>query len=157
MATVDSSHNGFSQQYGYFEMAASFPSDPGTWPAFWMLPANQSQGEGEIDIIEAYTQFNNAYCANLHDWSNTPNSAQGCPTVNANTLSGYHTYGMLWTASTMTFYFDGVQVWQHPTLSVMNTPYYMLVDLGIGGGWNTSQTTSPSVMGVKYVRAYRAP
>lgn len=157
MQSVDSSQNGFSQQYGYFEMSAALPSDSGTWPAFWLLPANQTtSNHGEIDVMEQYGQFSTAFCITLHDWNNDANSAQKCGDVGVTLNDGnYHTYGMLWTAQTMTFYLDGKQIWQNPTLAVMKAPYYMLVDLGIGGGWDSSGTTSPSVMKVKYVRAFK--
>jgi hypothetical protein len=159
MQTVDSNHVGFSQQYGYFEMEAQFPGGPGTWPAFWMLPTDTGvSSRGEIDIMEAYTQFKNGFCITLHDWNNDANSGQDCfNNLSIDTTTGYHVYGMLWTKDAMTFYVDGKQVWQYPTLAVMHSPYYLLVDLGVGGGWPTENTPSPSVMKVKYVRAYKAP
>jgi hypothetical protein len=156
MQTVDGSHSGFSQQYGYFEISAQFPSGPGTWPSLWMLPVNATANHGEIDIFEGYTQFQNGFCISLHDWDNTPNGAQDCfNNLPENVTTGYHVYGMLWTPQMMTFYFDGRQIWQHAPLGVMNGPYYLLLDLGIGGGWPTENTPSPSVMKVKYVRAYK--
>lgn len=160
MQTVDASHMGFSQQYGYFEIMAQFPSGPGAWPAFWMLPANptvnNNQNHGEIDIFEGYTQFQNGFCITLHDWNNDANSGQDCfNNLTQNVTAGYHVYAMLWTPTTMSFYFDGQLIYQHPTLAVMQAPYYLLVDLGIGGGWPTENTPSPSVMKVKYIRAYK--
>ena len=157
MQSVDGNHVGFSQKYGYFEMAAQFPSAPGTWPAFWMLPVDEKPNHGEIDIFEGYTQFKNGVCTTLHDWDNDANSKQNCfNTFGADLTAGYHVYGMLWTAQTMTFYIDGQQIYQAPTLKVMNAPYYMLVDLGLGGGWPTTSTPATNVMKVKYVRAYAA-
>ncbi|MBR1538717.1 MAG: family 16 glycosylhydrolase, partial [Bacteroidales bacterium] len=41
--------------YGYFEAAIWLPRGKGTWPAFWMMPDDQSKGWpacGEIDIME---------------------------------------------------------------------------------------------------------
>ena len=36
LSSVDSSINGFTQEYGYFEMRAQMPSGSGAWPAFWL-------------------------------------------------------------------------------------------------------------------------
>ena len=65
MQTVGTDGKGFSQQYGYFEIAVQFPPGPGTWPGFWMLPVNRTANHGEIDILEQYGQFRNQYCAKV--------------------------------------------------------------------------------------------
>jgi hypothetical protein len=69
---------GFAQQYGYFEMSAQLPADPGTWPGFWMRPVNPRANNGEVDILEAYTQFQSTYCMTLHDWNNGGAGPQAC-------------------------------------------------------------------------------
>ena len=67
---------------------------------------------------------------------------------------GFHTYGMLWTPSTMTFYFDGTVTFQAPTPSIMQQPYYLIVDLGLGGGWPTNTTPPVNDEVIQYVRVY---
>ena len=37
----------------------------------------------------------------------------------------------------------------------MQQAYYLIVNLGLGGGWPTDQTPSPSDMQVQYVRVYQ--
>jgi hypothetical protein len=156
VATVDSQGSGFSQQYGYFEVKAMFPSGAGTWPAFWLLNAAhliQGAPAGEIDVVEAYMQFPTIMNTTLEDWGASTHLGPFQSQV-ANMSNGFHVYGLLWTASTMTFYFDGAVVCQTPTPSVMNQPYYVILDLGLGGGWPTNQTPQQSDMVVQYVRAY---
>ena len=53
-----SSQPSFSQAYGYFEVDARLPCDPGRWPAFWLLPTAKTAENGgrlaEIDVFEHY-------------------------------------------------------------------------------------------------------
>jgi uncharacterized repeat protein (TIGR02543 family) len=159
LATVDSNGKGFAQKYGYFEMKANFPNAAGTWPAFWLLnQAARTSGTnaGEIDVVESYMQFPNYINTTLHDW--TPPAT--APAYNlaevANLSQGFHVFGMLWTASTMTFYCDGVTIFSTPTPAIMNQAYYPIIDLGLGGGWPTNTTPNQSDMIVQYVRVYAA-
>ena len=137
-------------------MKANFPAAAGTWPAFWLLnSAALSNGApaGEIDVLEAYMQFPNYINITLHDWSNYTTVGYHQSQV-ADMTQGFHVYGMLWTAATMTFYCDGVQLWQTPTPAIMNQPYYPIIDLGLGGGWPTDVTPPQNDMIVQYVRVY---
>ncbi len=165
LSTVDNNGVGFSQQYGYFEMKAKLPAGVGTWPAFWLLnTASKATGAtaGEIDIFESYMQFPNIINTTLHNWSSTYQASNGGSSTewasqyiaSANLSSGYHVYGMLWTLASMTFYVDGVSAYSVPTPANMQQPYYLLIDLGLGGGWPTGSTPSVNDMLVQYVRSY---
>ena len=157
MTSVDQTGKGFSQQYGYFEMRAKLPAGPGTWPSFWMLSESNLTSRtniGEIDIFEQFGQFPNNFCTTFHDWAAGTTPYYNCGITVANQQTDFHTYGFLWTSTTSTIYFDGVAVASTPTPAIMQQPYYMLVDLGLGGGWPTDQTPSVSTMQIEYVRAY---
>jgi beta-glucanase (GH16 family) len=157
LTSVDKKGNGFSQQYGYYEMKANLPPGPGTWPAFWMLSTASIKGNsvlnGEIDIMEQYGHDRTSFGITLHDWTKGTTPAQNFPLVSDQTV-GYHVYGMLWTEATMKFYFDDVKVYETPTPDAMKQPYYVLINMGLGGYWPTDQTPNPSVMKIQYVRAY---
>ena len=159
MTSVDNAGQGFSQQYGYFEISAKLSGDPGTWPSFWLLNEGQKQGNnsnvGEIDVFESYGNWSNGFCTTFHDWSGGTTPYYNCGISVPNTLDGFHKYAMLWTESTTTIYFDDIQVAQTVTPAVMKQPYYMLLDMGLGGGWPTDQTPSKSAFQVKYVRVYK--
>lgn len=69
----------------------------------------------------------------------------------------YHRYGLLWNKTYIAIYFDGALLWSAPTPIVMKRPYYLLVDMGVGSGFDTTQTPSPSNLLIKYVRAFTVP
>ena len=159
LTSVDSHGSGFSQMYGYFEMKAKFPSGENTWPAFWLLSTASKSSRapaGEIDIVEyiANPRFPDYISSTLHDWSQHKPLPMSHQRVTAPTGS-FHTYGMLWTEETMTFYFDGSLTFQAPTPSIMHQPYYPIVDLGIGGGWPTEKTPPINDMQIRYIRVYQ--
>jgi hypothetical protein len=157
LATVDGKGNGFSQQYGYFEMKARFPPEHGTWPAFWLLNAaalSKHAPAGEIDVVESFMFAPRYINITLHDWTPPPTEL-GHQLAKVGVLSeGFHTFGMLWTAETMKFYCDGELLYTIATPAIMHQPYYPIVDLGLGGGWPTKEMPDHADMQVKYVRVY---
>jgi beta-glucanase (GH16 family) len=162
LTSVDASGKGFSQEYGYFEISARFPTGMDTWPAFWLLSTaarTNKEPAGEIDIVEyiANSGFPNYISSTLHDWSKEgvitklPESHYRVPSP----TGGFHTYGVMWTSETMTFYCDGSTTFQAPTPAIMRQPYYIVFDLGIGAGWPTGTTPPENDLQVQYVRVYK--
>jgi beta-glucanase (GH16 family) len=139
----------FSQEYGYFEMRAELPTDTGVWPAFWMLPADQSWPP-EIDVFEAYGD------SNLWQYAHTNQTGQHTyqqtwsaqPTM----TSGYHTYGVMWNAQTITFYFDGQVTGQQATPADMHGAMYLLADLATQQ--KSGVTEIAKELNIDYIRAY---
>ncbi len=148
----------FSQTYGYFEIKAEFPSTPvGLWPAFWLLPAD-NKGDNEIDVFEQVNDQANTVHQTVH-WDTAAGAATytSFPTYVPNLLTGFHTYGVLWTASTITWFVDGAAVGQVATPYGMNKAMYMVTNLAVGGNWPgspDSTTKFPAAYQVDYVRAY---
>ncbi len=150
-----SSQHSFAQEYGYFEMRAMLPSDVGVWPAFWMLPANGAWPP-ELDVFEAYggpwdigtvhtaTSFYGGSPGNdnyQQVWSNQPSMT-----------TGFHTYGVMWTAQYITFYFDGIETGQLATPPDMHQPMYVLADLAVQA--LPGVTSDPKHFYIDYIRAY---
>ena len=80
IAAADSTGAGFGTRYGYFEVRMKMPPGPGTWPAFWLAalkPADQRDGNVEIDVIEYYGQFTDSYRSVVHVWFNDPAKHRG--------------------------------------------------------------------------------
>ena len=160
LTSVDKTGRGFAQKYGYFEIRAKLPPGPGTWPAFWMKSAtNLSTREniGEIDIFEQYGKFPEAFCTTYHDWSKQTTPYYNCKNRTPDLTEDFHTWGLLWTETKMTVYFDNRKINETVTPPAMQQAYYLILNLGIGGGWPTDQTPETNVMQVQYVRAYAPP
>jgi beta-glucanase (GH16 family) len=94
---IDTYHE-FSQTYGYFEMRAQLPAGQGTWPAFWLLPEDNSWPP-EIDALEGvngngnlYTTVHSSVSGDVKLASNHYKSGAGTP--EAGMTTGFHTYGV---------------------------------------------------------------
>jgi len=114
--------------YGRFSARMKLPSGQGTWPAFWMLPADNVYGgwaaSGEIDIMEAVNL--GASCSEctgdvgenrssgaLHYGGEWPNNTFQ---VDHNTLPGgadakdqYHVFAVEWGEGRINWFVDGVK------------------------------------------------
>jgi beta-glucanase (GH16 family) len=147
--------NSFAQTYGYFDMRAELPAGgQGLWPAFWLLK-NNNTWPPEIDVLEQVSSPASNIFSTVID-SAQPNQ-QGNVNV-GDTSAGFHDYGVLWTPQTITFYFDGRQLFSTPTPADMNSPMYMIMDLALGGSWagsvNANTNWALANMKIDYVRAY---
>jgi Ca2+-binding RTX toxin-like protein len=149
-----SSVESFSQTYGYFEMRAKLPSESGAWPAFWLHPL--SGNPPEIDILEQHGSEPNVAHASLHDVS-LAGGKIGNTIYVPDATTAFHTYGLLWTADTLTWYIDGAQVYQLPTPADLNQPAYLVLNLPIGSvGGTIDPNNLPSGYQIDYVHAYAA-
>ncbi|SEG65408.1 carbohydrate-binding domain-containing protein [Bosea lathyri] len=143
-----SSRASFAQTYGYFEMRAQLPAEAGVWPAFWMLPADGSWPP-ELDVLEAYGdtnlwQYVHSVAGDVQVWSS-----------HANMTAGYHSYGVEWGPTTISFYFDGERVGAAQTPVDFHKPMYLLADLAIQRGV-AGTTDAAKQMQIDYIRAYSA-
>ena len=146
----------FAQTYGYFEIRASTPAGQGLWPAFWLLPKDNSASE--IDVFE---QVNDGF---THETTHTtdPNAkTTSIATYFANQQGDgqFHTYGVMWTQQSLTYYVDGVAVGETATPSDLNKPMYMIASMGGGGSWpgSLSADFTSASMKIDYVHAYALP
>jgi beta-glucanase (GH16 family)/Ca2+-binding RTX toxin-like protein len=142
----------FEQKYGYFEARVAMPNVAGTWPAFWLLPSPY-QPNMEGDVFEGLgatpnVDYRRAWGGNDNTQTMYDNAYKADPT-------GFHTYGMLWTPTTTTFYYDGTAVLQGPTPSTWTSPMAMILNLAVGGWGGTPDASKfPATLQVDYVHAY---
>src|SRR6185312_11376588 len=152
------SYESHQQLYGYFEMRAELPAGQGLLPAFWLLPANGSHAE--LDAMEVLGSDPTTLYTTVHSYSTGNLVSTGAATTVADMSAGFHTYGVDWEPTTITWYFDGQQVFQTATPSDLNTPMYMIANVAVGGSWPGSPdgtTPFPANMNIDYIRTYSAP
>jgi beta-glucanase (GH16 family) len=167
----------FSFQYGRFEVRAQVPEAQGFWPAVWLMGNNIATANwpacGEMDVLERIDSMGTP------DWNQGSIHGTGFTGGNLGTVydfpsgqtaAGWHTYGMIWSPSSVAYYVDNPdQPYVTYTPSSLNGlngavwPFdagqsnFIILNLAVGGTWPgspNSGTPFPSEMLVDYVRVY---
>ena len=160
-----------SWEYGYMEASIKLPKGKGTWPAFWMMPDDQSLGWpkcGEIDIMEEVGVDPNITSSSIH--CESYNHVKGTQKTASRKTSGaedeFHTYALEWTPTYIKTYVDGtlllnfandgagnVSTWP------FNKKFYITLNLAWGGDWGgyagVDESKLPATMQVDYVRVFQ--
>ena len=167
----------FQQPYGYFETRAMFSDSPGGWSAFWVQsptegnPVDNPQAAGvEMDIVEhrsvnsGNSNISNQVDSALHwdGYGTAEQDASLVTTVPTLTTGSWHTYGLLWTPTGYTFYYDGTAAWSQSG-PVSAAAQYMILSSEVedanwagnvpAGGYG-ALNTSTTKLTVDYVHAY---
>ena len=164
--------------YGYLEARIKNPAGGGTWPAFWMLGQDIATRPwplcGEIDIMEGegnapYTNWGTAHWANANQWDHIQGPGNNTVSLSTKLSDAYHTYGMLWTATSLTWYIDGTANYTLNKASVPNNlwpfgpssggadpKFYAILNVAMGGGMggNIDPALTTTSMAVDYVKFY---
>jgi beta-glucanase (GH16 family) len=108
----------FSQEFGYFQVRAEMPPTavPGLQETLWLYPENETlygawPNSGEIDYGEFYSEYPDADIPAVHypGSQNDPNATtNGCTIAGDTTAGQFNVYGLSWTPTTITTYFNGV-------------------------------------------------
>jgi hypothetical protein len=147
-------HGGFSYKEGYVEWRVYLPgvAKEGCpsggclpdWPALWSLPENH---ESEIDTLEGLGTLGQA-CFHLPP----PFGSEAPGRCLVNSYAGWHTYGARWEGSTVTWYYDGVEVGQLGS-SYLVQPQYLVMN--IINPTHGEPEIYPDEMTVDYVRVWQ--
>jgi hypothetical protein len=129
--------------------------------SFWLAalkPAEQRDGNVEIDVIEYYGQFTSAYQAVVHVWYKDASKHRGnnqkIDVPDGSLVEDYHTFGVDVSPQAIVFFRDRKPVWSRPTPPELDGPLYPLVNLALGSGWPIDKTPNPSTLLVDYVHVY---
>jgi beta-glucanase (GH16 family) len=156
-------------EYGRFEIRAKVPAGSGTWSAFWMLghdiQTNPWPAVGEIDVMEqigreANRVFGTLHCAGHHSDHGFGKTLD----LEFNLADDFHTYGVNWQPTQIDWFIDdhlyfsatpeamGAENW------VFDKPYYLLLNLAIGGGLGgevASDLANPAELVVDFIRVFK--
>ena len=158
--------------YGLFEFRAKLPTGVGPWPAAWMMGNNIGSvgwpACGEIDVLE-WRGFPAGDANTVGHAIHSPQRHGGNPveaprSAVSNPSTQFHTYGALWTSTSVTFSVDGVDKatlnFPAEDLAIFQKEFFLLLNMAIGGNYLQGQI-DPALTGaiyeVDYVRVYQDP
>ena len=160
-------------RYGYMEASINLPKGKGTWPAFWMMPTDQSLGWpacGEIDIMEEVGVDANKTSSSIHtkSYNHTKNTQKTASRTTKNAEGEFHTYAVEWTPDYLQFYVDGSTSgclrFENDKAGNNDTwpfakAFYITLNLAWGGDWGgyagVDESALPCTMQVDWVRVFQ--
>ncbi len=145
MATVNTSGQGFTERYGYFELYGKLPASPAlatrfdAWPAFWLLTQNgfdnpRTTNRAEIDVIEWYAsdKYSDHETVHLIDTAGTRKTMSNIQPFRPTDLSSQpHSFGVKITPTWTICYLDRIETSRFPTVLEFTYPKYVLVNNAI--------------------------
>jgi beta-glucanase (GH16 family) len=156
--------------YGRFEASIKLPTGKGMWPAFWMLPTQQTYGgwpqSGEIDIVELIGSEPGKAHGTIHYGQPWPNNASSPGTYNLHEgklNDQFHTFAVEWEAGEIRWLLDDYLYSTKrvedlaPNAWPFDQDFHFILNLAVGGQWPGSPdatTSFPQAMEVEYVRVY---
>lgn len=125
---VVSTDGHFWQKYGYFEAEIQIASTPGLDTAFWLFARDHNLskiGTQELDVAEipSGSNWNGNY---LNTGVVSQSSSDIRQDYHGPLKAGFHTYGVDWEPSSVTWYFDGAVV-RTETQFVPQQEMYLMV------------------------------
>jgi beta-glucanase (GH16 family) len=157
-------------KYGYFEIRAIIPANAkGCVPSFWLFretPADfTGKNDDEIDIFEVEGYQPSRFQSNLHWYGNDFWGREGHiqkPSwyESNHTYNNWHTYGVLWEETKVTFYYDRQAYYSYD--KEFTLAMYILLSLAVNGNgrgiWDgppDHTTVFPVEFVIDYIRVFK--
>jgi beta-glucanase (GH16 family) len=156
--------------YGFVEVRAKLPCGKGTWPAIWMLGADDAAGwpaQGEIDIMEQVGWQPHVIHGTIHTkaFNHVLGTQVGSQTTVPSSCEAFHRYELDWTPQRILIGVDGRAYMRFTNAGSgdrarwpFGSPQYLILNLAIGG-WGGEQGIDdgalPATMAVDYVRIWQ--
>ena len=139
------------------------PAGYGMWPAFWSY-GDPWPTQGEIDVLEARGQedfkFQTNYFYGKTVNRNLVRGAEGYVTADVSLQTCYHVYELIWSQSSLDFYFDGVLVKTNSggyVPSLFGKTEKIALNVAVGGNFFTNLNPAliqPGTMYVDWVKVF---
>jgi beta-glucanase (GH16 family) len=152
---------------GRIEIRAKLGKATGAWPAFWLLPFDNTAWPkgGEIDIMERLNGESIAYQTVHSPYTHTlkikepPQGATG-----AIDPDDYNVYAVELYADSLSFDINGVHTFTYPRINTdkegqfpFDRDFYLMLDMQLGGSWvgRIEPDDLPVEMWIDWVRFYQ--
>jgi beta-glucanase (GH16 family) len=159
--------------FGYAEARIKFTGGRGSWPAFWLSSSAHAKHAGgcpepdlnfELDIMEYQGDEPSTFYGSEHRNTNSYCGVSDAtrpniwPTI-PNLANTWHTFSVLWTASQINWYVDGVQVLSAVPFDSADQRMFILLTMQ-SCGWDSSNSCDSStadnlVTEVDWVRVWQ--
>jgi beta-glucanase (GH16 family) len=162
----------FSRAYGLFEARMKVPAGQGLWPAFWMMGADEAThpwpANGEIDVMEIIGREPGTVFGTGHGPGFVDAGLGGSYTLphGRQFARRFHVFAVNWSPGRVTWLVDGRRYFtlnksslQRGQTWVFDHPFYLLLNLAVGGDWPgppNRSTVFPARLLVDWVRVYAA-
>ncbi len=163
----------FAFQYGKAEARINLAIGEGLWPAFWMLPEQNTYGgwaaSGELDIMEASDDAQ-AIFGTIHYGGQWPQNQYRGGVIVDSFGEEFHVYAVEWEPDRIRWYIDG-QLFHTETSgnwftlgaagdsnAPFDQPFHLLLNMAVGGNFTTNPGPGapfPKTMLVDWVRVYQ--
>jgi beta-glucanase (GH16 family) len=141
--------------YGTLEARVRLPAGRGLWPAIWMLPADEDS-RPEIDVLEVLGHDPAEAIMHLHPEDRAAESPSERYRLKGSTFAeDWHDVRLEWTPGLLSWFVDGVRVWQQRGSQVPDEPMYLVLNLAVGGAYPgppDEATAFPATFAVDHVR-----
>ncbi len=160
-----------SMKYGKIEARVKLPSGQGIWPAFWLLGEDIGTVGwptcGEIDILEYIGSDVETIHGTVHGPVSSGPGINGHVELDTDLSEDYHIFSIEWDEDEVEFYIDDILyhivnkdeviLEYGPDEWVYDHPYYIILNLAVGGNWPGAPdetTTFPKQLAFDYIRIY---
>lgn len=153
-------------RYGRVEARIKVPAQAECWPAFWMLGGDIDEagwpGCGEIDVMEYVAADPTRVHGTAHGpgYSGVEDGAGRAFDLGGPLADDFHRFAVEWTEGAVEWFVDDQRYHRLTPADVpgpwrLRQPFYLLLNLAIGGTWpglSTREPELPATLFVDWVR-----